>query len=268
MRITKCRNHLVAIFSGWLLIQDQPTRAATAGASDGPIQATHDLTNEGLVAPIMIDRSSPAFSWKMRYDERGAAQTAYQILVASFPELLEQDKADLWDSGKVKSDDSISVSYAGAKLATLSFGTKTIWEGYTDPTKALVNSTVRSEIQVGANWLQESLCGVRTDINGPGMKHFSLESKIPTTIKSAGTEFESPYGKSKSAWLRKVGNVTWNVRVPPNSTVTARFPEQATLAKILESGKPLADTAGVSPVKEAEVKLGAGSYQFQSPAEP
>jgi hypothetical protein len=38
------------------------------------------------------------------------------VLVSSTEELLKNDKADLWDSGKVESDQSIQVEYAGKAL--------------------------------------------------------------------------------------------------------------------------------------------------------
>ena len=50
--------------------------------------------------------------------ERGIKQTAYQILVASTPEILAKEKGDLWDSGKVAGDQSIQVEYAGKPLAS------------------------------------------------------------------------------------------------------------------------------------------------------
>ena len=46
----------------------------------------------------------------------GAKQTAYQILVASTPEKLAADEGDLWDSGRVASDQSTQVVYAGKPL--------------------------------------------------------------------------------------------------------------------------------------------------------
>ena len=42
-------------------------------------------------------------------------KTAYRILVSSTPELLRQGEADIWDSGKQKSDEQL-VSYAGSTL--------------------------------------------------------------------------------------------------------------------------------------------------------
>ena len=43
-------------------------------------------------------------------------QSAYQVLVASSPELLAQNKGDQWDSGKTASDDSTQVVYNGKPL--------------------------------------------------------------------------------------------------------------------------------------------------------
>ena len=48
--------------------------------------------------------------------DRGQKQTAYQVLVASTAELLAKEQGDLWDSGKVASDQSIQVEYGGKPL--------------------------------------------------------------------------------------------------------------------------------------------------------
>ncbi len=52
----------------------------------------------------------------MAADRRGQRQTAYHILVASSADLLAKDQADLWDSGRIASDRSIHVEYAGKPL--------------------------------------------------------------------------------------------------------------------------------------------------------
>ena len=49
---------------------------------------------------------------------RGVKQRAYQVLVASSPELLKTDRGDLWDSGKVESDQSVHVEYTGKPLGS------------------------------------------------------------------------------------------------------------------------------------------------------
>jgi alpha-L-rhamnosidase len=83
-----------------------------AGAS------VEQLRCEGWENPLGIDAPHPRLSWAIRSDVRGQKQTAYQVLVASSSEKLEKDQGDLWDSGKVTSDQSIHVRYAGAVLAS------------------------------------------------------------------------------------------------------------------------------------------------------
>jgi alpha-L-rhamnosidase len=60
----------------------------------------------------------PRPSWVITSERRGEQQIAYQILVASSEELLKKGTGDLWDSGKVASDQSIAVRYAGAPFAS------------------------------------------------------------------------------------------------------------------------------------------------------
>ena len=49
---------------------------------------------------------------------RGVRQTAYQILVASSRESLGRAEGDLWDSGKVESDESVQVVYGGLPVGS------------------------------------------------------------------------------------------------------------------------------------------------------
>ena len=77
---------------------------------------------EYRVNPQGIDGVRPRLSWVIGDPKseipRGQRQTAYQVLVAATPELLAKDQADLWDSGKVASDQSIQVEYAGIPLTS------------------------------------------------------------------------------------------------------------------------------------------------------
>ena len=77
-----------------------------------------NLRCEYLKDPLGIDAAKPRLSWIIKDDERGQKQTAFQILVASSPEILAQDQGDLWDSGKVACDRSVQVEYAGKPLGS------------------------------------------------------------------------------------------------------------------------------------------------------
>ena len=68
--------------------------------------------------PLAIDDTTPRLCWQLKSAERGQRQTAYRVLVASSADLLKQEKGDLWDSGKINSDQSIQVRYAGKPLVS------------------------------------------------------------------------------------------------------------------------------------------------------
>lgn len=71
------------------------------------------LRCEQLENPQGIDVIQPRLSWQLRSGERGVKQSACQILVASTEKKLARDEGDLWDSGKMASDTSVLVPYAG-----------------------------------------------------------------------------------------------------------------------------------------------------------
>jgi len=87
-----------------------------------------DLRCEYLRDPLGIDTPQPRLSWILdagAAPARGQRQTAWRILVASSPAQLAAGHGDLWDSGKVASDQSIHVPYAGVPLVA---GQACFWE--------------------------------------------------------------------------------------------------------------------------------------------
>ncbi len=83
---------------------------------------------EGRVQPTGVDAANPRLTWSSSsLDEnlRNKKQSAYQVLVASSLEKLNADEGDLWDSGKVASDESNFVPYGGAPLQSL---TRYFWK--------------------------------------------------------------------------------------------------------------------------------------------
>jgi len=100
---------ILLTFLGWAL--------GSALGADGPLPP-QNLRCEYLSNPLGIDVRQPRFAWGLDHTARGQRQTAYQILVATQPGLLDQDKGDQWDSGKVVSEDSTQVVYSGKPLAS------------------------------------------------------------------------------------------------------------------------------------------------------
>lgn len=69
-----------------------------------------DLTCEMQKTPLAIETLNPRFGWKLTSDVQGDKQTAYRIMVVS------DDGSEIWDSGKVKSDQSQLIPYTGKLL--------------------------------------------------------------------------------------------------------------------------------------------------------
>ncbi len=113
--------------AGWLVVflvlALVPARAA------GP--AVERLRCEYRTDPVGLDVRQPRLSWILQSDRRGERQTAFQVLVASSPAELGRDIGTEWDSGKVRSDQTVQVSYAGKPLASRArcFWKVRVWDG-------------------------------------------------------------------------------------------------------------------------------------------
>ncbi|MBD3243951.1 MAG: Bacterial alpha-L-rhamnosidase [Chitinivibrionales bacterium] len=94
-------------------------RASSGSGSKGELMSRRKITAgacrpvrmrvEYEENPLGIDERCPRFFWAMADSRRGARQTAYQIQVTS-------DSGAVWDSGMVRSDESIQIPYGGKPL--------------------------------------------------------------------------------------------------------------------------------------------------------
>jgi len=77
-----------------------------------------DLKCEYRNNPLGIDNTAPRLSWKLIEETktRGQKQSAYQILVATTLKHLEGNTVDVWDSGKVETNQSVNNVYQGTEL--------------------------------------------------------------------------------------------------------------------------------------------------------
>jgi len=66
--------------------------------------------------PSVIQSPVPNFSWQLKSESRNQAQSAYQILVSDNLIEIQNFSGGIWNSGKVDSDQSILVRYAGEEL--------------------------------------------------------------------------------------------------------------------------------------------------------
>ncbi|NWJ52317.1 MAG: family 78 glycoside hydrolase catalytic domain [Bacteroidetes bacterium] len=75
-----------------------------------------NLRCEHKINPIGIQNQQPHLSWQIQSNKRNQTQSAYRILVADSQEKLNTNNGNIWDSKKVKANESISVVYTGKTL--------------------------------------------------------------------------------------------------------------------------------------------------------
>ena len=83
--------------------------------------AVTDMTCEYKTNPVGIDILQPRFSWKVTGKGNNLLQTSYSIRVAADAKF----KKIVWQTGEVKSDESILLSYAGPELKS---GQRYFWQ--------------------------------------------------------------------------------------------------------------------------------------------
>ncbi len=112
-----------------------------------------NLQTEMLTNPEGIDVQQPRLSWQIKSDVNDVKQTAYQIMVASTLENLNANKADLWDSGKVTSNESVNIIYNGKKLGDRQ---NAFWKVTVFTNKGEIKSATTAHFSIGiltyADW--------------------------------------------------------------------------------------------------------------------
>jgi alpha-L-rhamnosidase len=89
-----------------------PIATLAAIASATPVR----LRCEYMQNPLGIDTIAPRLSWQSDSTQRNWKQSAYELMVASSSNRLQSNQADIWDSGKTQSDESVGIAYKGPAL--------------------------------------------------------------------------------------------------------------------------------------------------------
>src|SRR5690242_19327294 len=94
------------------IISAKAAAGHTPGPGKPPVFRVEDIRCQSRRDPVGIGESHPVFSWKLSSAERNTMQTAYQLVVASSPEKLA-GKPDIWNSGKINSNQNTFIPYVG-----------------------------------------------------------------------------------------------------------------------------------------------------------
>ncbi|HKT46526.1 MAG TPA: family 78 glycoside hydrolase catalytic domain [Candidatus Acidoferrales bacterium] len=112
------------------------------------------LQCESLTTPLGMDAEHPLLSWQLRDTRQGARQSAYEVQVASSAGLLASGKADVWDSGRINSDNSNGVSYGGKSLEPMKryFWRVLVWDADGKPYPASEPTWWETGLLKQENW--------------------------------------------------------------------------------------------------------------------
>ncbi len=171
-----------------------------------------ELRCENLENPQGIDATQPRLSWKLHSSARGQMQTAYQVLVASSQKDLSANKGDLWDSGKVASDQSIQIPYAGQPLTARAecFWKVRVWD----------QAGKASDWSKPAQWT----IGLLSPNDWGGAKWIGLDGVDATNFLANTSWIWSPGGEPATSAAAGTNYFRRVVTIPAGRTVTgARF---------------------------------------------
>lgn len=156
------------------------------------------LSCEYRIDPSVIDTRHPRLSWinMAGTGKRGQYQTAYQIRVASSADKLNKGNADLWDSGKTKSDRSFLVRYEGKPLQSRQecWWQVRVWDakgkvsGWSKPAywhMGLLDASDWKARWIGAPWQGEEATAKSADKTLPPAPLFRKDFTVSKSIASA-----------------------------------------------------------------------------------
>ena len=138
-----------------------------------------------------MDAARPRLSWQLESAGRGQRQTAYRIVVASTPQLLARNRGDLWNSGKVRSDQSIQIEYAGCPLRSTQrcHWRVQVWDRAGRPSAwsapAVWEMGLLASLDWQAQWIADKFAAAQVVDDAPVAPLFRREFSIAQPLRSA-----------------------------------------------------------------------------------
>ena len=132
------------------------------------LRAPLRLRCEFVNNPLGVTAANPRLSWWVHDQRPAEIQSAYEIIAASTPILLQQDVGDLWLSGRVDAAHSAHVTYAGAELVcsqrvwwkVRTFDSDGLGSPWSEP--AFFETGLTSEEDWQGHWIGSPLQGSRS----------------------------------------------------------------------------------------------------------
>ncbi len=159
-----------------------------------------DLKCEYLTNPEGVDMQDPRFFWKLTSDEEAQGQTAYQLLVATSTENLDENIGDAFDSKKVKTSHSTQIIYKGKTLesATQYYWKVKVWDKNKEASSWSETATFSTGLFAEKDWKEAQWIAWRDQ------DEWATEWWRKKDIEEQCTEFQlaSYFGARMNMWER------------------------------------------------------------------
>ena len=167
-----------------ILIVFSPTPLFAQG---GPPVTASSLRCEYLVSPLAIDTREPRLSWQIQSTTRGAKQTAYQIIVASTRARLASNLGDLWDTGKVDSNETIQIAYQGKPLGSRQecFWKVRVWDQNNKPSRWSLPASWAMGLLEQSDWSAKWIGDRSPSVDDVSATMLRREFTLSSTVKRA-----------------------------------------------------------------------------------
>lgn len=112
-------------------------------------------------------------------------------------------------------------------------------------------------------WLYAVVAGIDLDPEEPGYQRIILQPRPGGGLTHAEGALHTLYGRIRSAWRIDKGRLRWEVEVPPNTTGEIHVPTSDP-ESVTESGRPVSEAEGLTPIGPAVFEAGSGRYSFEA----
>jgi alpha-L-rhamnosidase len=119
-------------------------------------------------------------------------------------------------------------------------------------------------------WMFRYMAGIAPDESAPGFSRFRIRPYPGGGLTFVKAEYASVSGRIGSAWSLRDGRLTFDVRIPVNTSAEVHIPASDE-AEVSEGSVPASQAEGVVFLGQADgccrYRVGSGSYTFTAPAD-
>ena len=151
----------------------------------------NSLRSEYTENPIAIDEPQPRFTWQLHSDKDNVVQNAYEVSVASSPELLQEGNPDIWQSNKIVSNQQSSTLEPSDKLKSFQkyYWNVKVWTNQSKEPMLSETASFETAMMSKSDWTAQWI----TDSNDQDFEPSPLFRKTFKTAESKDIDYARMY---------------------------------------------------------------------------